>query len=428
MPEARQSRWHRLDNTANLFPVITSRRYANVYRLSITLHEAVNPELLQKALNNVIEWFPTFQVRLRRGLFWHYLETNTAQPQIAEEDDFPCGYIDPQHNRQFLFRVTYYDARINLEVYHVLTDGTGGLRFLQAIVCQYLMLAYPASFTNEQKQTRWFVQHANNTEDSYATNYTPTKKSNFRMGRGYKLKGERNSFDALGVIHAHIELSGLKQVCKAKGVTVGQYLTACIAWGIYTQQLKGHPARYPVNIFLPVNLRPIFNSNTSLNFFSNIYISLPFNSESITFEDVLQETRAQFEEKVNRQAMLEKISYTVGSGYSKPIRVVPLPIKNIALRLIFETSASSSSLSFTNVGIVKMPPEFAPYVTGVYTLLSPAPREPFKVAALSYGSTLTLSFTSTLRSTDLQRDILRTMTKDGLQITIETNGVDYESM
>ena len=62
-------------------------------------------------------------------------------------------------------------------------------------------------------------------------------------------------------------------------------------------------------------------------------------------EPVLAEVKAQFSEKVNREAMLEKISYTVGSGYSPFIRAVPLMLKIPALRLIFMQSARSSSLT-----------------------------------------------------------------------------------
>lgn len=37
-----------------------------------------------------------------------------------------------------MFRVTYYKYRINLEVFHVLTDGMGGINFLKELTYQYL--------------------------------------------------------------------------------------------------------------------------------------------------------------------------------------------------------------------------------------------------------------------------------------------------
>lgn len=430
MAEAREkaSRWHRLDNTANLFPVISSKKNPNVYRLSITLKEPVAPELLQQALEKVIPRFAAFKVRLRRGLFWHYLEANDEIPQIIPEDDYPCRVIDPMHNRHFLFRVSWFDKRINLEIYHALTDGTGGMQFLLALCCQYLLLAHPADFSTEEKARFWFAEHAIDTEDSYVQNYTPTKKASFKIGRGYRLKGGRNLLENLSVIHAHIPLEEILAFCRSKEVSITHYITACIAWGVYETQLKKRPSPHPLNIFIPVNLRKIFPSNTALNFFSNIYITLPLSSPTLTFDEVLAEVKKQFEEKVTPEGMLERISYTVGSGYSTAVRMVPLPLKKAALWFIFKQSARSSSMGFSNVGEVSVPEPFRPYVDGAAFILSAIFREPFKCGAVSCNGVLTVSFSCTLNNMALQKSIVRKMAADGLDITIESNGVDYESL
>lgn len=420
--------WHKLDNTANLFPVITSRNFSNVYRLSLTLNEPIIPEYLQQALNTTLHWFPVFQVRLRHGFFWSYLEANTNEAFVSPEDDYPCSYIDRQQNNQYLFRVSYFDTRINLEIFHVLTDGTGGLRFLQALCCQYLLLAHPAAFSEEDKGRQWFVQHATNTEDSYLSNYTPTKKSTFNAGRGYKLKGERNLLHNLGLIHAHIPLPELLAHCHSLDVTITQYITACLAWAIFTKQLQSKPPKWPVNIFMPVNLRKLFESSTSLNFFSNIYVSMSFSAENPSFETVLKEVKQQFEEKITKEEMLQKISYTVGSGYSPFVRAVPLPFKNLALRFIYENSAKSATMGFSNVGRIQMPDIFKPFVQGAGFMLSTAPNEPFKCGVCSYEDVLTISLTSILKSTALQRAVIRKIAADGIPVVVESNGVDYESL
>lgn len=56
---------------------------------------------------------------------------------------FPCRFIRQNKNRNYLFRVTYYKSRINLEVFHVLTDGMGGINFLRELTYQYLRLVHP---------------------------------------------------------------------------------------------------------------------------------------------------------------------------------------------------------------------------------------------------------------------------------------------
>lgn len=421
-------RWHKLDNTANLFPVTTSKKSPHTYRLSVTLLDMVDPELLQQALEIVLPRFSAFRVRLRKGLFWHYLENNPDLPTITPEDDYPCKIIVPEQNNNYLFRVTYFQRRINLEIFHVITDGTGGLQFLKALCCQYLLLAHPGDFTPQEKEKHWFSEHANNTQDSYVENYTPTKKTNFRIGRGYRIRGDRSLLDKLSVIHAQVPVKEILELSRGKGVTVTQYITAVLAWGIYTQQLKKRPSKYPLNIFVPVNLRNLFESTTMLNFFSNIYISLQMDSPHLTFDEILSEVKRQFEEKLNREAMLEKISYTVGSGYSPAVRAVPLLLKMMFLRMVYIQSAKSSSMGFSNVGKVDMPEIFNRHMAGAYFLLSTMPREPIKCAVCSFNEIMTISFTSVLRNTDLQRAMIRKLAADGLSVTIDTNGVDYESL
>lgn len=436
MPEHKKNsihvgRWHKLDNTANLFPVIASRKFSNVFRLSLNLDEAVEPELLQQALDTVLPWFPNMRVRLRRGLFWHYLEHNPARAHIRQEDDYPCRFIDPRQNNNFLFRISYFDNRINLEVFHVLTDGTGGMDFLKALCCNYLLLANPSSFSDEDKQHKWFAGHASDTEDSYTENYVPTRKASFIEGKAWRLKGERSLFDNVSVIHAHIALPGLLDFCRGKGVSISHYVVACIGWSVYTEQLGSRPTKKPVNIFIPVNLRNIFDSKTSLNFFSNIFISLDFTPKDggeYSFEDLLQEVKKQFEQKVTKEAMLERISYTVGSRVNPFLRIMPLPLKNVALRTVYEMSAGSSTMGFSNLGRISMPEQFMPYITGTSIMLHPTSREPIKCTAASIGEHLTFTITSMMRSMKIQRAMVRRMSQDGLDVTIESNGVDYENL
>ena len=140
----REIRWDRLDNTAHLFPVIAGENMSNVYRISVTLTELVQPDILQQALNIVLPKMDGFNLRLRMGVFWYYFEENgKSAPKVREESNFPCRYIQQNQNHSYMFRVTYYKYRINLEVFHVLTDGMGGINFLKELTYQYLRLAHP---------------------------------------------------------------------------------------------------------------------------------------------------------------------------------------------------------------------------------------------------------------------------------------------
>ena len=113
-------KWDKLDNTANLFPVIANESVSNVFRLAMVLNEDIDRDKLQKALDMVLPKFDIFNVRLKKGIFWYYFETNLREaPLVYEEEDYPCRFIEAYANNNYMFRLSYYKQRINLEVFHV---------------------------------------------------------------------------------------------------------------------------------------------------------------------------------------------------------------------------------------------------------------------------------------------------------------------
>ena len=72
------SRWYRLDSAGILYSALQSEEYSAIYRFSALMAEPVRPGALQNAIGRVMPRFPGFAVRIRRGLFWYYLEPNPA--------------------------------------------------------------------------------------------------------------------------------------------------------------------------------------------------------------------------------------------------------------------------------------------------------------------------------------------------------------
>lgn len=140
-PKIQGAKWRKLDNTAKLFAAVAGEDLSNVFRLSAVLREDIDPELLQEVLNAALPEFEHFRVKMRKGFFWNYFETNNREPLVEKEDTYPCKYIDPHASHRFPFRVSYYGKRMNLEVFHGLTDGLGALNFLRRLTERYLELS-----------------------------------------------------------------------------------------------------------------------------------------------------------------------------------------------------------------------------------------------------------------------------------------------
>ena len=131
---AKTTNWRRLDNSAKIFPIASSKKYSSVFRLSAVLKEKINRDILKKAVDRVLENLPSFKVKLKKGAFWYYFEENNKDIIIEEEKDYPCKYIEPSTNNDYLFKVTFFEYKINLDIFHSLTDGNSGIIFLREIV------------------------------------------------------------------------------------------------------------------------------------------------------------------------------------------------------------------------------------------------------------------------------------------------------
>lgn len=205
----RQVRWDKLDNTAHLFPSIAGESMTNVYRISVTLKEEVQVEFLQQALDMILPKFDGFNLRMRTGVFWYYFEENGKKaPKVTEEAMFPCRFIRQNKNRNYLFRVTYYKSRINLEVFHVLTDGMGGINFLRELTYQYLRLVHPE--LAEKEGNKLSGDTSLSREDSFVRNYRSSKPSGFNKEKAYLIKEDKLPAGEFGVMQADAGLSAEK--------------------------------------------------------------------------------------------------------------------------------------------------------------------------------------------------------------------------
>ena len=124
--------WRRLDNSAKIFPIAAGKKYSTVFRLSAVMKEKVDSRILYESVNLTLDKYPSFKVRMKEGFFWYYFEYNSKKPIVEEEKGYPCKYIEPRTNNYYLFKVTYFENKINIDIFHSLTDGNSGNMFFKA--------------------------------------------------------------------------------------------------------------------------------------------------------------------------------------------------------------------------------------------------------------------------------------------------------
>lgn len=423
--QSRTIRWDKLDNTAHLFPTIAGESLTNVYRISVTLNETVQREVLQEALDLVLPKIDGFNVRLRTGVFWYYFEENGKKaPRVAEETYFPCRYIRPNKNRSYLFRVTCYKNRINLEVFHVLTDGMGGLTFLKELTYQYLRLVHPQlrgeagdGLSEDTSLSR---------EDSFVRNYKSAKPSGFKRERAYLIRGDRLPAGEFGVMHGYMPIGELKAVSHRYHASLNEYLVAVFVWSVYREFLHGMPGGKPIRVAVPVNLRPYFDSETTKNFFVMVSAEFMPQKEDYAFEEVLAIIQESLHAQISKEHFEDLFSYSVSNQRNKWMRPIPLFIKNIAIRHVYMKSATANTTTITNIGNVQVDERYRPYIQMFTAFLAMSKGQLVKGTICSYGDTLAFTFSSVFSEPIAQRAFFRKLSEDGVPVTIETNGVYYE--
>jgi len=423
----KEIRWEKLDNTAHLFPIISRDKTTNVYRISVMLREEIRPALLQEALDIVLPKFKGFDLRLRRGFFWYYFEENgKPAPKVHKERDFPCRRIIAHQNRSYLFRVSWFERRINLEVFHALADGLGGAIFLRELTYQYLRLAHPE--LGEQTGDQLAPDTSLNREDSFLNHYRKAHSKEYETQRAYHIRGESLLPGKLGIMHGLMPIEALRSAAHRYQVSINEYLVTAFIWSIYHEKLHGVPGKFPIRIAVPVNLRPYFDSVTTKNFF--VMISAEFHPKKehgpYTFAEVASIVRDGLRRQMDRDHLEKLFSYNVSNERNFMLRAVPLFLKSLFMRQVYAASARAQTSTLTNIGKLEVEEKYRPHIEMFYALLPISKGQKIRTAVCAYEDTLVVNFTSSLRDPLVQRGFFRRLTEDGVPVNLETNGVYYE--
>jgi len=426
MKRDKNPKWRKLDNTAKLFPVMANKHRTNVYRIAVTMKEDIDGEILNQALKEILPWFEAFKVRLRKGFFWPYFEDNNRPVVVTKEDTWPCQYINPQSGDRYMFRVSYYKKRINLEVFHAITDGLGAVNFLKELTYCYLDIKNGRTFKpNGAGIPSSDCYHA--LEDSYVKNYKELTAKSYSKEKAFQIKEDRLPYGVINVMHGHLDSGAMKRVCKEKNASTTQILATMLIYTIYQEYWRNSKSKNAIALNLPVNLRNFFNSETTMNFFAVTNIRFQPGREEACFDQILQEVKRQMTEKITKERMEELISYNV--GYEKKLtKYAPLFLKEIVTKMIYGFSEKSYTMTLSNLGKVQILPEYEQEIESFYGLMGVGKGQPLKCTVITYKNDLVVTLASAFESTYLQRGFFRLAGQLGMNVILESNGVHDETM
>ena len=120
--------------------------------------------------------------------------------------------------------------------------------------------------------------------------------------------------------------------------------------------------------------------------------------------------------------MSRVIATNVNDEKNPIVRLIPLPIKNMVMKAIFDSVGEKKScLSLSNLGQVKVPEVMKKYIMRFDFILGVQAAAPYNCGMLSYGKTVYINFIRNIQDAELEQHFFAALQEDGLSATVESN-------
>lgn len=413
--------WFKLDTAGKMYSSIKSSRATTLFRLSADLTEIVDPEMLQAALDNIIVRFPYFNVNLRRGVFWYYFERNETAPQIEPETYYPCMYMKIKKKGVHPFRVLYFNKKVSVEFSHIITDGSGAVIFIRALLNEYFRLMGietedPTIFKHDEEPDPLEI------EDAFGKHYDENLPMYRRRIDAFHFPFRHEKKGVYNVVTGIIPVEDVLKSSRLHGVSLTEFLSAVYFDSIQELIENEGFKKKPIVLNIPVNLRKMFGSKTLRNFFISVTPTIDPRLGHYTFEEILKYMHHFMKITVDEKYVLQQIRQSVMSEKTFFLRVVPLYIKDLLMPVIYRTYGEGNyTTGFSNVGAIRMPKPLEDHIERFELYPPPSTGNTIKVTMVSYRENLYVSFGSLTRDRRVEQIFFSKLRKMGIPVKIEVN-------
>ena len=423
--EKRSLRWVRLDNAAKIYPAARRKNWSNVFRQSVTLYDDVDTVILKSALNITVKRFPSIAARLRKGVFWYYLQQVETAPEIREEYSYPLIYMSKSEMRKCAFRVIVFNNRIAVEFFHSLTDGTGALIFLKSLVAEYLEQKYKVTIPlKDGIVDRNALPTEEELEDCFPKNAGKVPASR-KDTNAWHMYGEPQRDGFLNLTCFNIPVKATLDTAHKYNSTLTVFMSAVMMKALLNLQNEKQPnirRQKRIKLLIPVNLRGLFPCNTLRNFAMYCIPELDPRLGDYTLEEICSIIQHKMGTEFTQKHMGSVIATNVNDEKNPLVRLIPLPIKNAVMKAIFDSVGEKKScLTLSNIGQVKVPEEMAKYIKRFDFILGVQAAAPYNCGMLSFGDNIYINFIRNIKDAELERHFFSVLQELGLSATVESN-------
>ncbi len=422
---AKKLRWLPLDNAAKIYPAARRQNWSNVFRLSATLTESVDRDILKGALEVTLRRFPSIAVRLRRGVFWYYLEQLPDTVKIKDEYSYPLTRMTKAETRNCALRVIVYKNRIAIEIFHSLTDGNGALVFLKTLVAEYLTQKYgisiPATHGVLDRNEEPSEAELEDSYQKYAGKILASRKEN----TAWHLSGTPQAKGFINLTCFEIPVKAALEKAHEYNVSLNTFICAAMMMALQNmqeQKVLQQKLRKPIKVLIPVNLRKLFESKTLRNFVLYTTPEILPKLGRYSFEEICNVINHHVALDVTPKQMSMKIAANVQSERIMALKLTPLFIKNFVMKAVYDSVGECKScLSLSNLGRADIPDEMKPYIKRFDFILGVQATCPSNCGVISYGDTLYINLVRNIRESDLEYNFYKVLKEFSLPVKLQSN-------
>lgn len=445
--------WYRLDNIGKFYSSQAGRSSQTVFRYSAELMDAIDPDILQRALDHAIRQFPSFNVHLLNGMFWHYLEQSDDRPLVEPEHLPICSRLH-YGPKSMLFRVSYFRNRINLEVSHIISDGRGAINLFKSLLHAYIAERYNV----QDVPSDYAGSDSDKAENSFDKYYERDKAGAAPSTKIYRLSGMIDRA-APTFMEYHVSASQTLQTAHQCGVSLTSYLIAAILCAI-RDVMPSRARNHPIRVDIPVDLRAFFKSETVRNFYGMTYVaytpadieadegatelSTAHTGEPIdgrepahtrqgnglgalltdeTLPDIARHVQEQLDHATSRERVEAHMNRMIALEKNPALRIAPSPVKDWVLELARFIADHETTTTVSNLGRVTLDERLARYVRSVGFLTTPAS---LNFTICSFGDDLNIGISTIYRDLNVIKNLCRILSAQGISGTMNIAGVHVE--
>lgn len=411
--------WFKLDNAAKIYPSLHTKNNTYTFRLTALFYDEIDKDLLQQALNLTLLRYKNFKVRLRKGLFWYYFESNDKDGIVESESPFIFQSLNEVQN-DYLFQVSYFGKRISLEIFHAITDATGGSEFLKTLCYNYLTL----KGINIINDGTIITSEVESTDAEMSDSFVETFKNNVekigKFPKVFLLNGDWCDNYRVEIINGTMDVCDLKTIAKRYNATITAYLTGVLLYSYYVNTKEKNYKKLPLTVLIPVNARKMLGTNTLRNFMLYIRSSIDVKNE-VTLEGSIQSVVNTLFNDLTEDYLQSILKLNVPIEKNMFVRLTPLFIKKFGIKLAFKIiGLNTATTCMSNLGEVKTPDVMKEYIDKFELAIATAPGLPIMTSAISYNNKLVMTFAKSITDKEVVQTFFSVIGKE-IEVVIDSN-------